>query len=77
MIKSMVLCLTAVFAITLFACSKKCNCRDAWDKTFTYGKGSLVTYHDTCWIAKSQGRGIVPGPWLENSNDIWVLCEDK
>ena len=43
--------------------------------TVKYEVDSKVWYHDTCWInPNSTGRGIIPGPWLENSNDIWIMC---
>ncbi len=68
-----------VFSIILIitSCVKKnCNCTVTWDSSITYVKNDLVSYNQKCWIAQGQGKGIEPGPWLQNSNDIWVECSD-
>ena len=59
----------------LISCEKK-KCKNAteWDSTVTYHKKDVVKYNSKYWKAEEQGRGIVPGPWLENSNDIWKEC---
>jgi len=33
-----------------------------------------VSHDGKCWVAVAQGRGIEPGPWMQNGNDIWELC---
>jgi hypothetical protein len=76
--KSFFICVVAsLVCLMSIQCSKKCNCKHEWDKTITYHKNDKVLYHDTCWISISQGRGIVPGPWLQNSNDIWKPCDNE
>mgnify|MGYP000094000431 FL=1 len=46
-----------------------------WDPEVTYVRDDLVNYDGKCWKAEAQGRGIIPGPWLENGNDIWKECK--
>lgn len=58
---------------TFFGCTDLCRCPDQWENEITYHAGDIVQYHDTCWTASSQGRGIVPGPWQQNGNDIWLF----
>jgi len=70
-----------VFGITISAlmvssCQKKCNCKDDFDASVTYYKKDLVSYEGKCWKATTQGRGIIPGPWMQNGNDIWEECTD-
>ena len=65
-----------VLSIVATACNKKCDCNKNWDETVTYKKHNSVLYNGKCWSAKSQGTGIVPGPWLANGNDIWEPCND-
>ncbi|MCF8239438.1 MAG: hypothetical protein K9I85_14850 [Saprospiraceae bacterium] len=60
-----------------YGCKKDsyCNCKDEWQSAIKYEVDSKVWYHDTCWInPNTTGRGILPGPWLENGNDIWIMC---
>ena len=63
-------------AIINTSCQKKCDCSENWDSNLTYVKNDLVLYNDKCWEAIGQGRGIEPGPWLENGNDIWEECNE-
>lgn len=68
-----------LFSITLMftSCSKSdCNCTNPWDINTTYFEDDLVSHNQKCWIAIAQGKGIEPGPWLYNGNDIWVECID-
>ncbi len=58
------------------SCKKACNCSETWDNDKTYVKNDLVLHDGTCWKSKAQGKGIEPGPWLENGNDIWKECEN-
>lgn len=66
-------------AICLFAfsCKKKCDCSKIWDSSVTYVKNDMVSYDGKCWKAVGQGKGIIPGPWLQNGNDIWEECRQK
>lgn len=68
-----------ILSITLIfsACGQDCNCTEDWDENITYVKDDLVNHDGKCWIAVAQGRGIVPGPWLENGNDIWEECDEE
>ena len=66
--------LLACLIIGFASCNKKCNCKKDWDSNVTYVKGNLVKYNGKCWEAAAQGRGIVPGPWMQNGNDIWHEC---
>lgn len=74
--KLMILTIGITGLALLGACRKKCNCSQIWDADTTYVKKDLVYFEGKCWIAKAQGRGIEPGPWLENGNDIWVICTE-
>ncbi|MBC7411320.1 MAG: hypothetical protein H7331_02550 [Bacteroidia bacterium] len=66
----------ALFLVSLsIACKKKCNCTEVLDSNKIYLKGSLVLYHDTCWKAENQGRGGIPGDWLQKGNDVWKQCK--
>jgi hypothetical protein len=68
-----------VFLILILNSCKNnsCNCTEQWDITVSYTEGRIVSYNDTCWIAIHNGKGIIPGPWLENGNDIWQVCDEK
>ncbi len=74
--KNLLFVLALVFGIFTTSCNKKCNCNQSWDSTVTYYKNDLVSYNGQCWIAVAQGKGIEPGPWLQNGNDIWEECTD-
>lgn len=63
--------------LVLISCNKNdCNCTNAWDSNTTYIENDLVSHNQKCWIALAQGKGIEPGPWLQNGNDIWEECND-
>jgi putative component of membrane protein insertase Oxa1/YidC/SpoIIIJ protein YidD len=62
---------------TMNSCKKKCNCSENYDATRLYDKGDLVIYNGKCWKASSRGRGITPGPWLQDGNDIWKECIEQ
>ena len=67
------------FMLTLFflSCKKDtCDCMENWDDSIQYFESDLVWYNDTCWVALHGGRGIIPGPWQQNGNDIWMVCEE-
>ena len=68
--------LTLVINIFIASCQKKCDCSQSWDSSLTYVKNDLVSYDGKCWEAVAQGRGIEPGPWLQNGNDIWEECNN-
>lgn len=53
-----------------------CSCSQNYDSTITYVTNDMVSYNGTCWYAVAQGRGITPGPWMMNGNDIWKECSD-
>jgi len=74
--RSILFVLIIVISIFTASCQKKCDCTQSWDSSFTYVKNDLVSYDGTCWKAAAQGRGIEPGPWLQNGNDIWEECQD-
>lgn len=59
------------FFLVFSSCSPECICTDDFNDAVTYSKGDVVSYAGTCWKADAQGKGIIPGPWLENGNDIW------
>lgn len=66
---------TSLFSLSLlYSCNKDCNCTSSWSSTQTYSKGDLVSWNGTCYKAVAQGRGIEPGPWMQNGNDIWEVC---
>ena len=65
-----------LFVGSVSSCQKKCECTENWDSSTTYIKNDMVSYDGKCWKATAQGRGIVPGPWLQNGNDIWEICND-
>lgn len=58
----------------IISCGNSCDCNQNWDSTLIYVQDDIVSYDGKCWIAISQGKGIEPGPWLENGNDIWEEC---
>ena len=60
--------------VLLSSCQKKCDCTQNWDSSITYVNDDLVSHDGKCWVAVAQGRGIEPGPWMQNGNDIWELC---
>ncbi len=60
----------------LHSCNNNCDCSEEWDSSITYVIDDLVSHNDTCWVSKGRGRGVKPGPWLENGNDIWLVCDD-
>lgn len=70
-----VIAIAVVFFI-LNSCKDQCEYTEEWDDSTTYVRGESVTYSGECYIAVNQGRGIIPGPWLENGNDIWELCTE-
>lgn len=72
--KKNILYVLLIIGLGLTSCNKKCNCTENWDPNLTYVKRDLVKYDGKCWKAVAQGRGITPGPWLENGNDIWHEC---
>ena len=72
--KRIILYIVIFASVGLIACTKKCDCKLNWDPSVTYVKGDLVNYNGKCWEASDQGRGIIPGPWLQNGNDIWQEC---
>jgi hypothetical protein len=72
--KKILFCLIIGVGLFTVSCSKKCNCSENWDSTTTYVEDDLVLYDGKCWKALAQGRGIVPGPWQQNGNDIWKEC---
>ncbi len=64
--------------LLITSCQKsKCNSTEEWIPTVTYAVNEIVWYNDTCWVAINQGRGIEPGPWLQNENDVWMPCLDN
>lgn len=67
--------ITLLFLV-LISCNKEpeCNCVNDFDETITYVENDFVFHDGTCWRAEAQGRGIEPGPWLQNGNDIWRAC---
>ena len=69
--------LILVICIFIISCEKKCDCNQSWDSSLTYVKNDLVSYDGKCWKAVAQGRGIEPGPWLQNGNDIWEECNNS
>ncbi len=73
--KTIILSLTLLAVQLVSSCEKNCNCSENYDAAKTYYKGDLVKYDNICWEAEMQGRGIIPGPWMENGNDIWKECE--
>lgn len=68
------LILICYISIIAYSCNQNCECNEEWDSTITYVKDDIVNHDGKCWTAVAQGRGIVPGPWLENGNDIWEEC---
>ena len=68
--------LPLVISIFITSCQKKCDCSQSWESSLTYVKNDLVSYDGKCWKAVAQGRGIEPGPWLQNGNDIWEECNN-
>ncbi len=68
-------CTVIVIGLLHFsACKKHCRCDLIWDPSVTYVSGNSVSYNNKCYVAIAQGRGIVPGPWMQNGNDIWKEC---
>ncbi len=64
------------FSIFFFAsCQKRCSCIMEYDENVTYKKGNSVSHEGKCYKAISQGRGIKPGPYRQNGNDIWKECK--
>ena len=54
-----------------------CQCTgNVFDPTLSYNQFDVVEHNGSCWEALAQGRGITPGPWLVNGNDIWIICEE-
>jgi len=77
MIKILKVLLTlSITAASLTSCKNDCNCSENWEASIRYSTGDLVFHNDTCWICRGGGRGIEPGPFLENGNDVWFQCED-
>ena len=71
------LSLVLLMFLSLNACTEDpCDCTEDWEESKSYSMDSLVKHNGECYKAISSGRGILPGPWMENKNDIWVLCED-
>lgn len=66
-----------ILSLSSCASNDRCDCTqdDAFDKMELYVSDDIVYYSGDCYIAVEQGKGIVPGPWLENGNDIWKLCQ--
>ena len=65
-----------LLTFSFISCNKSCDCKETWDTDITYSKDDLVSYDGQCWVAITQGKGIIPGPWLENGNDIWEECTE-
>lgn len=70
--KLLILLLLTVF---LIGCKDKCDCNEGWDNNIQYLIDEKVSHNGKCWIAVLGGRGIEPGPFLENGNDVWIECE--
>lgn len=64
-----------VFITFLSSCKNDCNCSENWDDSRQYLIDEKVSHNGKCWIAVLGGRGIEPGPFLENGNDVWIECE--
>ena len=76
--RNIIVLFTIFISITAMnSCKKKCNCSENYDATRLYDKGDLVIYNGKCWKASSKGRGITPGPWLQDGNDIWKECIEQ
>ena len=76
--RNIIVLLTIFISITTMnSCKKKCNCSQNYDATRLYDKGDLVIYNGKCWKASSRGKGITPGPWLQDGNDIWKECIEE
>lgn len=71
-----ILALSIIISVFTISCKNECDCTQDWDSSLQYSKSDLVSYDGKCWRAIAGGRGIEPGPWLENGNDIWEVCED-
>jgi len=68
------LMILTIAILSLISCGGSCDCSENWSAEDLYIKDDVVSYEGKCWTAVAQGRGIVPGPWLENGNDIWEEC---
>jgi hypothetical protein len=72
--------LTFIFSIVLLTQCKRdkdrthCHCTQNYDSTVQYVKNDMVNYNGICWYSVYSGRGIIPGPWQQNGNDIWKEC---
>jgi len=75
----------ALAGIVIISCTKQkndqqpkqkvvCNCTQAYDANVIYHPTDMVGYDGKCWYAVAQGRGVTPGPWLQNYNDVWKEC---
>lgn len=69
------LILIGVISLVIFTSCNRCDCNEEYNDQITYKKGNKVLYQGVCYKAIHQGNGIEPGPWLENGNDIWEICE--
>ena len=70
------LAITFLLGTLAISCNQTCDCSEPWDETVTYVKNESVSHNGQCWEAVAQGRGLEPGPWLQNGNDIWEECDD-
>lgn len=59
------------------SCKSECNCTEEWDEDKIYVANDLVNHNGECYEASAQGKGITPGPWQQNGNDIWMLCVEE
>lgn len=71
--------LLILLSLAMTQCTKEkdrtpCSCTQNYDSTLTYFPNDMVKYSGKCWYSVGQGRGIKPGPWLINGNDIWKEC---
>jgi hypothetical protein len=67
--------LSCIMAIS--SCKKKCTCSATWNSTTVYVPGNTVSYNGNCYEAVNQGSGEVPGPWMQNQNDVWKECSSE
>ena len=66
-----------ICACSVSSCKKKCTCSPTWNATTIYVPGNMVSYNGNCYEAVNQGAGEVPGPWMQNQNDVWKECTSE